>query len=160
MRLESRVPILHYKRVIGHLADHVRETYLNRNGKMIKSFSRTNNEPLGAIALRVGIKVRHLFAHGALLASEPDDSEITWKPGGYTETCMARAAMSCLLMSIQIILAAQVSVNKSAFDQGDVAIDDGFWLPSRPFGHEWFTACPFPSACLPCISVRRMFRDL
>lgn len=45
-------------------------------------------------------------------------------------------------MSIQIILAKQVSVNGSVFDQDDVEVEGGFWLPSRPFGHEWVYNLP------------------
>jgi hypothetical protein len=142
MRPESRVPILHYERVVGHLRDHVCETYLHDNRKLMQSFSRMNDEPPGAIALRVGVKFRHLFAHGSLVAPEPDDSEITWKPSGYIETCMARAASSCLLMSIQIILTGQASLNESTFDHSDVVVDHGFWLPSRPFGNEWVYSLP------------------
>ncbi|MEV6514987.1 hypothetical protein AB0M37_04270 [Micromonospora chalcea] len=141
IRHEARTPLFHFERVLAHLKQHVDDSFLSRNMKVVNAFKSKAGEPPGATALRVGVQFRHLFAHGALIPPEPDDSDIVWRSGGFAETCMARGAASCLLMALQVMLAGKVDRSPS-LDNEDVEIEEGLWLPTRPFGNEWVYRLP------------------
>lgn len=126
--------IAHYGCRLDHLGEHVRNSpLLARDESLAAVFEKWSGESNNILGMQVGLKLRHWFAHGALDLPQPRPTDASWVPGGRVELCVAKAANTCLLMTLQLLIRSGVEAGLP-LDDDSYEFAEGLWVNSPEGG--------------------------